>query len=175
VPGESALVMRFENSPDKAVELTPVARDTWMLRMMYVRVRRDASGKVIGFEYGNPVVRSIAFTRLGDRTAAAPAPAPAPAAQNQGSAPPSTAPKLDLLAGEYELAPGRMLAVTLDNGKLFGQPPNSQKRLLTLTSGQTFSVEGSPMTLTFVLDPDGRATLIVMKMNGQERTLPKAQ
>ena len=59
--------MRFERAPDKSLELTPVERDTYMLRMMIVRFRRDASGKVTGFDYGNPVVRNIAFTRLGDR------------------------------------------------------------------------------------------------------------
>jgi CubicO group peptidase (beta-lactamase class C family) len=170
VPGESALVMRFEKTPDKAVELMPVARDTWMRSLMIVRLRRDANGKVTGFDYGNPVVRRIAFTRLGDRTAAA-------ATTDQGSAPassPSAATlKLESLVGEYELAPGRMLGITLENGKLYGQPPNSEKRLLTQASGQTFSVEGSPMTLKFVLDPEDRATMIVMKMNGQERTLPK--
>ncbi len=176
VPKANALVLRFENAPDKAVELTPAARDTWMLRMMFVRLRRDASGKVIGFDYGNPVVRKIGFTRLGDRNAAAAAaPAAAPAVKTQGSAPASTAPKPELLVGEYELAPGRMLAITFENGKLYGQPPNTEKRLLTITSGQTFSVEGSPMTLTFVLDPQGSATSAVMRMNGQERMLPKVK
>jgi CubicO group peptidase (beta-lactamase class C family) len=168
VPSGGGIAMRFEKSPDKSVDLAPVARDTWMRSMMIVKLRRDASGKVIGFDYGNPVVRRIAFTRLGDRVAAATA---APAVKDQGAAPL----KLELLAGEYELAPGRILAVTLDDGKLYGQPPNSSRRLLTLTSGQTFSVEGSPMTLTFVLDPEGRATLIVMRMNGQERTLPRVK
>ena len=175
VPGDSALVMRFENAPDKSVELSPVARDTWMRSLMFVRLRRDASGKVTGFEYGNPVVRSITYTRLGDRSSAAKAPAAAPPVQNQGSAPASSVPKLELLVGEYELAPGRMLAITFDNGKLYGQPANGEKRLLTVASGQTFSVEGSPMTLTFVLDPEGRATFAVMRMNGQDRTLPRVK
>jgi hypothetical protein len=39
------------------LELTPVERDTYMLRMMIVRFRRDARGKVTGFEYSNPVVK----------------------------------------------------------------------------------------------------------------------
>jgi hypothetical protein len=82
-------------------------------------------------------------------------------------------PKLELLVGEYELAPGRTLAITFDSGKLYGQPANGEKRLLTSASGQTLSVDGSPMTLTFVLDPEGRATFAVMRMNGQERTLPR--
>jgi CubicO group peptidase (beta-lactamase class C family) len=68
VPGTNRLVMRFERSPDRALELTPVERDTWMRSMMIVRFRRDGSGKVVGFDYGNPVVRNIRFTRLGDRT-----------------------------------------------------------------------------------------------------------
>jgi len=68
VPGTNGLVMRFERSPDKALELTPVERDTWMRSLMIVRFRRDGSGKVVGFDYGNPVVRNISFTRLGDRT-----------------------------------------------------------------------------------------------------------
>jgi hypothetical protein len=31
---------------------------------MIIRFRRDQSGKVVGLEYSNPVVRNITFTRL---------------------------------------------------------------------------------------------------------------
>ena len=34
---------------------------------MTVRFRRDKAGKVVGFDYSNPVVRNIKFTRLSDR------------------------------------------------------------------------------------------------------------
>ena len=67
VPGADKLVMRFESTPERALELSPVERDTYMLRMMIVRFQRDASGKVTGFVYGNPVVNDLAFERLGDR------------------------------------------------------------------------------------------------------------
>ena len=67
IPGTNAITMRFENSPDKSIELMPVERDTFMRSLMIVRFLRDASGKVVGFGYGNPVVRNIRFTRLGDR------------------------------------------------------------------------------------------------------------
>lgn len=67
VPGQGALAMRFERAPEKSLELTPVERDTYMRSLMIVRFRRDESGKVVGFDYGNPVVRKIRFTRLGDR------------------------------------------------------------------------------------------------------------
>jgi len=125
-------------------------------------------------------VRSIAFTRLGDRTvraAAPPAPATPPAAQPAAapSAPASSALRLEGFAGEYELAPGRTLAVTLEGGRLHGQPQGGEKRALTFVSGTTFSADGSPITLTFVLDADGRATAAVMRQNGRERTLAKVR
>lgn len=178
VPQGNALVMRFEAAPDKAVELTPVERDTWMRSMMVLRLRRDVSGKVIGFDYGNPVVRSIRFTRLGDRTASrdtAAARPPVPEEKRAPAPPSSTAPRLAELTGDYELAPGRLLAITLENGRLYGQPANSEKRLLTHVSDTTFSVADNPMTLTFVVGADVRSTAVVMRMNGRERTLPKTR
>ena len=162
VAGAAGLTMRLEGAPAKSAELTPVERDTYMLRMMYVRFRRDGSGRVTGFEYGNPVVRGIAFTRLGERSAARTAPA--------ASAAPA-APKLDALVGEYELVPGRTLTITLENGRLHGQTTGGAKLPLTHESGTTFSVVGRPITLTFSVDADGFATSVVMKQNGNERTL----
>jgi CubicO group peptidase (beta-lactamase class C family) len=166
VPGTGNLVMRFESAPQRSLELTPVERDTYMMRMMIVRLRRDAGGKVIGFVYGNPVVRDIAFARVGDRKSAAPSSATKDSA---------TAPKLEGLAGEYEMAPGRTLVVTLEEGRLHGQPPGGQKRVLTHVSGTTFSADGSGVTLTFSLGADGLATAAVMRQNGRERTLPKVR
>ena len=68
LPGTKGILVRFERSPEKTQELEPVARDTYMRNMAIVRFRRDAGGKITGFDYGNPVVRNIRFTRLGDRT-----------------------------------------------------------------------------------------------------------
>ncbi|HVG43157.1 MAG TPA: serine hydrolase [Longimicrobium sp.] len=173
VPGAGGLVMRFERAPEKSLELTPVDRDTYMLRMMIVRFRRDADGKVVGFDYGNPVVRNLRFTRLGDRAAGA-----APAAQPPAApaAPASAAPRLEGLTGEYELAPGRTLTITLEGGQLHGQPSGGGGKLpLAHESGTTFSAVGRPITLTFTLGADGRATAVVMRQNGNERTLPKVR
>ena len=166
VPGANAIAMRFENAPDKSLELAPVAPDTYMLRMMIVRFRRDASGKVTGFEYGNPVVKGIRFTRLGDRQGATTA---APTT--------SAALRLEDFVGEYEMAPGRSVAITLENGQLHGQPTNNPKRPLVHIVGTNFGVGGTdaPVTVTFVLDADGRATTMVMKQNGRERTLTRVK
>ena len=178
LPGRNGLVMRFESAPDKSLELSPVERDVWMLRMMIVRFRRDANGKVVGFDYGNPVVRRIAFTRLGERTVSPGTPASAATVPKDSAVAPSAsgaAPRLEGLTGEYELAPGRALAVTLENGRLHGQPPGGEKRALTHVSGTTFAAEGSQITLEFTLAGDGRATAAVMRQGGRERTLQKVR
>jgi hypothetical protein len=85
------------------------------------------------------------------------------------------APPLDGLAGEYEVAPGRTLATTVDGGRLHGQPSGSAKRALTHVSGTAFAADGAPITLTFTLGADGRATALVMRQNGNERTAPRVK
>jgi hypothetical protein len=105
VSGANTLKMRLEGAPERSMELTPVERDAYMLRMMIVRFRRDASGRVTGFDYGNPVVKNIAFTRLGDRKNAAAAVAKDPADPSSG------AQKLEFLVGEYEMSPGVSLKI----------------------------------------------------------------
>ena len=180
LPGtNNGIVMRSESSPERALNLAPVERDTYMLSLMIVRFRRDASGKVVGFDYGNPLVRNISFTRLGDRTAAREtSAAPMPVTKDTAAAsasPAAPAPRLEGLEGEYELAPGRTLAITIEGGRLHGQPSGGEKRPLVHVSGATFSVADSPISLTFTLGADGRATAVVMRQNGRERTLPKVR
>jgi CubicO group peptidase (beta-lactamase class C family) len=183
VPATNALLMRFERQPDKSLELAPVERDTYMRSLMIVRLRRDAGGKVVGFDYGNPVVRRVSFTRLGDRAASsvaatkprAAAPTPAPAANDSTAAAKAAPPQLEKLTGDYELAPGRTLAITLENGTLHGQPQGGEKRALTHVADSTFAATGTPLTLTFTLGADGRATALVMRQNGRERTLTKVK
>ena len=94
------------------------------------------------------------------------------------SAPPAAPAALvapDELVGFYELAPGRGLTVTLEGGSLYGATSSGGKRKLALASGTTYAVEGSPMTVTFTLDPDGRVAGLVMRQGGNERTMPKVR
>jgi hypothetical protein len=177
VPGKNGLVMRFEISPNIALELSPVERDSFEFSgRMTVRFQRDRAGKVVAFDYSHPAARNIRFTRLGDRavgaaTAAQPSAPPAAAS----AAPTSPAPRLEGLTGEYEFAPGRTIAITLEGGQLHGQPSGGEKRPLVHVSGATFSAADSPISLTFTLGADGRATAVVMRQNGRERTLPKVR
>ena len=174
VPGKDGLVVRFELSPDHALPLSPVARDTFQRAPVTVRFQRDNAGKVVGFDYNHPLARNMRFTRLGERAAGAATPAQLPAPQVAAAAT-SPAPRPEGLTGEYELAPGRTLAITLEGGGLHGQPSGGEKHPLAHVSGSTFSVADTPLTLTFTLDADGRATAVVMRQNGRERTLPKVR
>ena len=42
----------------------PVDKDTFMVGMMTVRFLRDKDGKITGYNYSNPVVRNIKFSRI---------------------------------------------------------------------------------------------------------------
>lgn len=90
---------------------------------------------------------------------------------------PAAAPKLEGLVGEYELAPGRSIVITLENGQLQGQPTNSSKRPLVYISGTTFGVGSadSQAKVTFTLDDEGRAAMMTMKQNGQDRVLMRVK
>ena len=63
-PGKTGLVMRFYRNPAKSLQFNPVDRDTFMFGMMTIRFIRDVEGKIVGYEYSNPVVRNIKFTKL---------------------------------------------------------------------------------------------------------------
>jgi hypothetical protein len=175
-PGTKGLIVRFERLPENTVETEPVAPETYMQSMVMVRFIRDASGKVTGFDYSNPLARKIRFTRLGDRS-----PGSAQATPVAKDPPPATtqaaAPRLEGLVGEYEMAPGRIVKITLEGGQLYGEPTGSPKRPLVHVSGATFAVgqADAPLKVTFTLDADGRATAMVMSQNGNERTLPRVR
>ena len=170
--GTDGLLFRFERTPERSLELKPVARDTYMRDgqgVAVVRFLRDANGEVTGIDYTTPVLRSLQLTRLGARADTA-----APEAETAGAPP---APELDSLTGQYEMAPGRTIAITLEGGQLFGEPTGNPKRRLVHVSGATFEVAEAavPMTVTFTIAAEGRATALVMRRNGSERTAPRVR
>jgi Beta-lactamase len=67
VPAKDGLMIRLNDSPDKALEFKPVDRDIFQFSRVTVRFRRDKAGKVVALDYSNPVLRNIKFTRLSDR------------------------------------------------------------------------------------------------------------
>ena len=67
VAGQGSLMFHREGSGGKGSELKPAYRDTFQIGPVTVRFVRDSAGKVLGFDYSNPLIRSLRFTRLGDR------------------------------------------------------------------------------------------------------------
>ena len=67
-PGKDGLSGRANDAPGPALEFRPVDLDTFQLGMVMMRFRRDKSGKVVGLDFTNPVLRKVKFTRLSDRT-----------------------------------------------------------------------------------------------------------
>jgi CubicO group peptidase (beta-lactamase class C family) len=68
VPAKDGLVFHLEGSSGKGSEIRPVYRDTFQISRVTVRFLRDKDGKVVAFDYSNPLVRNIKFTRTSDRT-----------------------------------------------------------------------------------------------------------
>ena len=62
------LMGRINGGPGDGYEFKGVDRDTFQLGMLTIRFRRDATGKVEGLDFTNPVLRRVKFTRLSDVT-----------------------------------------------------------------------------------------------------------
>jgi hypothetical protein len=63
-PAARGLMVHLNDRP--AIEFAPVDRDTFQRGMQTLRFRRDATGKVAGFDFTNPVLRNVTFTRVSD-------------------------------------------------------------------------------------------------------------
>jgi hypothetical protein len=65
-PTKDGLMGRLNDSPTQSFDFRPVDRDTFQRGVHTVRFRRDTTGKVVGLDFTNPVLRNIKFTRLSD-------------------------------------------------------------------------------------------------------------
>ena len=95
------------------------------------------------------------------------------AAKADSAGPAADALDKSTLTGFYEVAPGRGLTITLEKDELYGAPSTGEKKKLIYQSGLAFAVEGTKMTLTFILGADGRASNLIMAQNGQTRMINK--
>jgi CubicO group peptidase (beta-lactamase class C family) len=64
-PANAGLTARVSWNESQSLGFVPVDRDTFQFRGMIIRFRRDNAGQVVGFDYSNPLVRNLTFTRLG--------------------------------------------------------------------------------------------------------------
>ena len=69
---------------------------------------------------------------------------------------------LKTYVGEYEMGPGRILTLTLENGSLWGQPTEQPKRQLFAESNTKFFLKDLEVQITFQKDAKGQVVGLVM-------------
>lgn len=75
---------------------------------------------------------------------------------------------LEKYVGQYELAPGFVLTITTENGKLFGQATNQSKLEMETVSETKFTVRQVGAEVVFVVDDKGTVTGLVLHQGGRE-------
>ena len=81
---------------------------------------------------------------------------------------------LTAYVGEYQMGPDRVLTLTLENGSLWGQPTEQQKRQLFAESDTKFFLKDLDVQITFQKDAKGQVIGMVMDQAGRpQRELKK--
>lgn len=65
LPLKNGLALRLPLTPTRTLEFTPVDPDTFMAGNITLRLRRDTAGRAVAFDYANPLIRALRFTRSG--------------------------------------------------------------------------------------------------------------
>lgn len=76
-------------------------------------------------------------------------------------------------AGEYELKPGFVIAVTVENEQLFVQPTGQGKMPVYPSSPTDFFLKGAPLEISFVKDAEGKVTQMVVHQGGNDMPAKK--
>ncbi len=74
----------------------------------------------------------------------------------------------DAYAGDYELAPGFIITVTNENGRLMAQATGQGKFELFPTSETEFFLKVVDAQVTFVKDEQGKVTQLILNQNGRK-------
>jgi CubicO group peptidase (beta-lactamase class C family) len=76
---------------------------------------------------------------------------------------------LDTYLGAYELQPGIIISITLENGQLFGQGTGQAKFLMKPVSTTVFSLFEGEAKIEFFQENEGKAELFKLHQGGQVR------
>ena len=78
-------------------------------------------------------------------------------------------------AGEYQLTPDLVLAVTMENGALFTQATGQPRHPLFAESETKFFLRAFDAQVTFTTDAAGAVTGLVLHQNGADRPAPRVR
>ena len=86
----------------------------------------------------------------------------------------SVDPKLYLdYTGDYELAPNFIITITVEDGKLMGQPTGQSKSELYPSSATQFFLKVVNAQITFVKNEQGQVTQLILHQNGRNMPAKK--
>ncbi|HMQ87586.1 MAG TPA: serine hydrolase [Flavilitoribacter sp.] len=120
----------------------------------------------------------VADIYLGDRMIQpkpAPKPDAAPKPEKEETAVKVDAAVLNAYVGEYELAPGFNINVTLEEGKLMGQGTGQPKAEMKPQSETTFVIPEAGATVIFEPEDNGKVNRFTLKQGGQEYKCTRIQ
>jgi Domain of unknown function (DUF3471). len=80
---------------------------------------------------------------------------------------------LKAYVGDYELAPNFVIAITVEEGKLMGQPTGQSKIELFAENENKFYVEPADADVSFVKDASGKVTALKLTQGGRTQEAKK--
>ena len=81
--------------------------------------------------------------------------------------------KLRLYIGDYELMPNFVITISIENGKLMGQPTGQGKTELLAENENKFYVEPADADVSFVKDASGKVTALKLTQRGRTQEAKK--
>ena len=81
--------------------------------------------------------------------------------------------RLPALAGRFALAPGREIAVTAQDGRLFAQATGQPRHELFPEGERAFFLRALDAQITFLADEAGRTTGLILHQNGYDTEAPR--
>jgi D-alanyl-D-alanine-carboxypeptidase/D-alanyl-D-alanine-endopeptidase len=72
------------------------------------------------------------------------------------------------LVGQYRLAPDTVLTISLEGGQLYAEPTGASKMAVFPEGPRQLFVKGADIELTFVIGADGKASSLILHVNGRD-------
>ena len=154
--------MFLQPAGGERLEVFPAGGDVFFEKDGFLRLRfeREAGGQAARLVVDN----------WGSRPAAVRDTAPEPPARTAIEVDPAT---LNAYVGEYELAPGFVLAVTLEGNRLMTQATGQGKVEIFPSSPTEFFLKVVDAQITFVKDASGAVTQLVLHQGGRDMPAKK--
>ena len=80
-----------------------------------------------------------------------------------------------IYVGQYQMSPSKVLTITEENNKLFGQPTGEQKVELHQESEHVFTIKEFKGKVTFIVDAKGEVTQALINLQNKDIVAKKIE